>query len=120
MALTATTINNILTRLGVTATARVYESASFDPTTNTTTEGSPTDYTVKVIPPHKNKEGYQKSELITHGKGWTGIANKDLQFDVKAGLILIINSKTWTVVGVTPLSNNSGVLAYLMEIESGS
>lgn len=118
MALTVEKVAAFLERKGVSATIRVYESATFDESRNITTKGSPTDYTEKVIPPYKNIEGYNKTVLITSGKGMTGIANLNLSFTVKAGLILIINSKTWTVISVAPLSNNVGVLGYLMEIES--
>lgn len=119
MALTTEKLAALLERKGLTATARVYPSASFDPATNKTTLGIAIDYSIKIIPPYKNAEGYKKAELITAGKGWTGVANKELAFTVKAGLILIISGKTWTVTSIQPLSNKTGVLFYLMQIESG-
>jgi hypothetical protein len=120
MALTTTKLADLLTRKGISATVQVYESASFDPATNLTTKGSVTNYSIKIIPPYKNIEGYKKTEMITSGKGLTGFANKDLSFTVKAGLLIIVLGKTWTVVSVTPISNNAGILFYLMEIETGS
>ena len=119
MALSVTKLATLLERKGIDATARIYPDAVFNPTTNKTTLGDAVEYPVKVIPPYKNAEGFKKAELITAGKGMTGIANKDLQFVVKAGLILIIDGKEWTVTSKTPLSNNTGVLFYLMQIESG-
>lgn len=119
MALTTEKLAAMLERKGIDAIIRVYPDAVFDPDTNQTTQGIKVEYTVKAIPPYKNAEGFKKTELITAGKGWTGIANKDLQFEVRAGLILIIDGKEWTVTSRTPLSNKTGVLFYLMQIESG-
>jgi len=119
MALTVEKLNALLQRKGLDAIVRVYPDATFDPTTNRTTPGDVVEYDVKIIPPYKNLEGYKKTELVTAGKGWTGIANKDLEFTVKAGLILVISEKIWTVTSTQPLSNKTGVLFYLMQIESG-
>jgi len=119
MALSVAKLAALLERKGLDAVVRVFPDAEFDPATNKTTPGEKTEYTVKIIPPYKNAEGFKKAELITAGKGWTGIANKDLLFTVKAGLILVIGSKEWTVTSITPLSNNTGILFYLMQIESG-
>jgi len=119
MALTTEKLAAILERKGLDAIVRVYPDAVFNPATNKTTQGTKVEYKVKIIPPYKNAEGFKKTELITSGKGWTGIANKDLQFVVKAGLILIIDGKEWTVMSKTSLSNKTGVLFYLMQIESG-
>ena len=119
MALTVDKLDALLERKGIAAIVRTYPAATFDPETNTTTQGTKIEYDVKVIPPYKNAEGFKKTELITAGKGWTGIANKDLAFTVKAGLILIIDGKEWTVISRTVLSNKTGVLFYLMQIESG-
>jgi len=117
MALSAEKLEALLQRKGLDAIVRVYPDAVFDPTTNKTTQGTKVEYNVKVIPPYKNAEGFKKAELITVGKGWTGIANKDLAFTVKAGLILIIYNEEWIVTGFTPLSNNTGILFYLLQIE---
>ena len=119
MALTTEKLAAMLERKGLDAVVRVYPDAVHDPVTNKTTQGTKVEYNVKIIPPYKNAEGFKKTELITAGKGWTGIANKNLKFVVKAGLILIIDSKEWTVTSKTPLSNKTGVLFYLMQIESG-
>lgn len=119
MALSAEKLAVLLERKGIDAIVRVYPDAVFDPTVNKTTQGDKVEYNVKVIPPYKNAEGFKKTELITTGKGWTGIANKDLIFTVKAGLIIVIDEKEWTVTSKTSLSNNTGVLFYLMQIESG-
>lgn len=118
--MTAEQIYNMLVRKGVTATARVYASKSFDSDTNTTTLGSATDQSVKIIPPYRNREGFKPAELITSGRGFTGIANYGLNFTVQAGLILIIASKTWTTIGVQEIKDSSGILLYMLEIESGS
>lgn len=119
MAITIEKLVSLLERKGLDAVVRVYSDAVFDPDTNKTTQGDAVDYNVKVIPPYKNAEGYKRTELITAGKGWTGIANKDLAFTVKAGLKIIIDGKEWTVTSRTSLSNKTGVVFYLMQIESG-
>ncbi len=118
--MTAEQIYNMLVRKGVTATARVYASASFDPATNLTTPGSATDQSVKIIPPYRHREGYNATELITSGRGFTGVANHGLTITISAGLILIIDSKTWTVTGIQEIKDSTGILLYLLEIESGS
>jgi len=119
MALSTDKLAAMLERKGLDAVVRVYPNAVYDPTKNKARQGTKVEYDVKIIPPYKNAEGFKKTELITSGKGWTGIANKNLKFTVKAGLILIINGKEWTVTSRTPLSNKTGVLFYLMQIESG-
>ncbi|MBW8038942.1 MAG: hypothetical protein FVQ85_02965 [Planctomycetes bacterium] len=119
MALSAEKLAALLERKGIDAIVRVYPDAVFDPTTNKTIQGNAVDYDVKIIPPYKTIEGFKKAELITSGKGWTGIANKDLAFFVLPGLVLIIDGKEWTMTSRTPLSNKGGVLFYLMQIESG-
>lgn len=110
---------NLLQNEGRSAVARTYPVKTFNPVTNKTTLGKAIDYDVKVIPPYRNREGYQKEELITSGKGLTGIANYNLNFQVKEGLILIIEGKKWTVTGITDISDKTGILVYLFEIESG-
>ncbi len=120
MALTPTSVNAILTRKGIDATVRTFPSSSFDPDTNKTTLGLPVDYTIKVAPPYKNREGYKTDELITSGKGKTIFANLDLQFTAQAGLIMIIRGDEWTVIAVTPIGDNTGIIAYECDIETGS
>lgn len=118
MAITAEKLEKLLERKGISATVRAYSSVAFDPSTSRSSRIS-TDYIVKVIPPYKNIEKYKPATLITTGKGMTGIANKDLEFEVEVGLVLVIYNKGWTVTGFIPISNNTGVVFYLMEIESG-
>lgn len=122
----AESIYNLLQRKGIDATVRTYPSKSFDPDTNLTTLGSETDYSVKIVPPYRNREGYKSTQLITYGKGLTGIANYNpstggaLVFSIVVGLILIINSKIWTVISMTPMQDNTGILFYSLEIEAGN
>jgi len=116
----AQTIDDMLASKGVTATVTTYPDAEFDPATNTTTRGTATTDTVNAIPPYKNKEGYKETELITSGKGLTGFANLDLSFTVVAGLLLTIAGKVWTVTGFQPISDSTGILMYLCDIEAGS
>lgn len=116
----ATSVYNLLVKLGRTATVRTYPSQNFDPDTQQTTLGNPIDYTLKVIPPYRNREGFKEAEMITSGVGLTGFANKDLVFTVKAGIQIIVNNKTWTVTGVIPVSDKTGILLYLLEIKSGN
>jgi hypothetical protein len=115
----AQSIYNMLVRKGITAIARTYPSKSFDPDNNLTTLGAVSNVSVKIIPPYKNREGYKKTELITFGKGMSGIANYNLTFTVAVGMKLIIASKEWTVTGYTEVKNATGILLYLLEIESG-
>lgn len=125
--MTPKSIYNTLVRKGISATVRTYPSSTFDPDINKTTLGSATDYSVKIIPPYKwVKEAYKVSTLISYGKGLTGVANYNsatggsLAFTVKVGLIIIINNKEWTVIGVSPISDNTGVLFYSLNIEAGN
>lgn len=115
----AESVYNILVRKGITATVRTFPNEEFIPSTNTTLRGAVTEYQVKIIPPYRYlKESYGKTTLITFGKGLTGIANYELEFEVKAGLILVINNKEWTVSGVAPIQDSSGIIMYTLEIES--
>ena len=116
----AQTIDDMLASKGVTAIVTTYPSATFDPDTNTTNRGTATIDTVNAIPPYKNKEGYKETELITSGKGLTGFANLDLSFTVAAGLLLTISSKVWTVISYQEIKDNTGILMYLCDIETGS
>ena len=118
--MTAQSIDDLLSRKGLTATVTTYDSATFDPATNTTTRGAATTDTVNAIPPYKNKEGYKETELITSGKGLTGFANLDLSFTVVAGLLLTIAGKVWTVTAYQEIRDNTGLLMYLCDIETGS
>lgn len=120
MALTPTSVNAILIRKGVDMIVRTFPSSSFDSDTNKTTLGSAVDYTIKAASPYRNREGYKTDELITSGKGKTIFANLDLQFTVKAGLVVTILSKEWSVIGFTPIGDNTGVIAYECDIETGS
>ena len=115
----AKSVYNILVRKGVTATVRTFPDAEFVPGSNNTVKRTPTEYSVKVIPPYKYiKESFKQTTLITFGKGITGIANHNLEFTVKAGLEIIINSKKWTVTGVSPISDSTGIIMYTLNIES--
>jgi len=112
---------DMLQRKGIDATARVYPDASFNPSNNKTTLSHTVDFSLKIVPPYRNREGYKPAEFITSGKGLTGIANYNLRFDVKAGLKLIIGSasKEWTVTGITEIKDRTGILLYTVEIEAG-
>jgi hypothetical protein len=116
----AESVYNMLQRKGKSATIRIYNDESFNPGENKVNRGNYIDHPLKIVPPYRNREGYKKSELITSGKGLTGIANFNLEFTVKAGIIIVINSKIWTVISVSPVENSSGILFYSLEIESGS
>lgn len=123
----AKSIYNILSRKGIDATIRTHPSKSFDPGTNKTILGDATDYAVKIVPPYKYiKEGYKATTLIWSGKGTTGIANYNpsdggaLAFTIKPGLVIIINSKKWTIMSYTPIQDNTGILYYSLEIEAGN
>lgn len=125
--MTGKSIYNILTRKGIDATMRTYPDAEFDPDTNKTTQGEATNYAVKIVPPYRYiKEEYKTTTLISWGKGLTGIANYNpttrgsLSFTIKIGLIIIINNKTWTVISVTPIQDNTGILFYTLGIEAGN
>jgi len=122
----AESIYNIIVRKGLTATIRTYPSKSFNPDTNKTILGTAVDYSVKIVPPYRNREGYKPAELITSGRGISGIANYNpttkgaLAFTIAAGLILIIDSKIWTITGFNKVEDNTGILYYGLEIEAGN
>lgn len=126
--MTGKSIYNILVRKGIDATVRTYPSSSFDPDTNVTTLGSPTDYSVKIVPPYAKhiREGYKVMSLITYGKGLTGIANYNpatggvLAFTIKVGLKIIISNKEWTITSIAPMQDNAGILFYSLGIEAGN
>ena len=120
MALTPTSVNALLTRKGIDVIVRTFPAASFDPDTNKTTQGAATEYTIKAAAPYRNRSGFKTDELITSGKGKTIFANLDLQFTVQAGLVLIIRGDEWTIISVTPIGDNTGIIAYECEIETGS
>ena len=111
---------DMIVRKGVDATIRTYPLITFDPNTNKTTLGDARDFSAKVIPPYRNREGFKPAELITSGKGLTGIANYQRNFNIKAGLEIIISDKKWTVIGYTEVKDSTGILVYLLEIESGN
>jgi len=117
----AESIYNLLVRKGIDATIRTYPDAVFDPDTNKTTLGTAVDYSVKVVPPYNYiKESYKPAEMISSGKGLTGIANYNLEFIIQIGLKIIINNKEWTVVSVSPIQDNTGILYFSLNIESGN
>lgn len=118
--MTSKSIYNLLVRKGIDATIRTYPSSSFDPDANTTTLGSATDYAVKIVPPYRNREGYKSAEMITFGRGVSGIANYNLNFSIKVGLKIIITGKEWTVISFAEIKDNTGILFYSLEIEAGN
>lgn len=125
--MTPKSVYNLLARKGINAIIRTYPSKTFDPDTNLTTLGDATDYSISIVPPYKYlKEAYKSTVLITYGQGLTGIANYNpstggvLAFTLKAGLKIIINSKEWTIMGVVPIQDNTGILFYSLNIESGN
>lgn len=111
---------NIIQELGISATVRTRPSKTFNTNTQQASIGQAVDYTVKVIPPYRNREGYKETELISSGIGLSGIINYKLNFQVKKGIKLIINSKTWTVTGIQEISDKTGILVYILEIQSGN
>ncbi len=123
--MTPESIYNMLSRKGLTATIRTYPDKNFDSDTNKTTLGTATDYSVKIVPPYRNREGYKPAQIVTSGRATSGIANYNpetkeaLAFTVEAGLILIIDSKIWTITGRNKVEDNTGILYYGLEIESG-
>lgn len=124
--MTPESIYNILVRKGLTATIRTYPSKSFDPDINKTTLGTAVDYSVKIVPPYRNREGFKPAVLVTAGRAISGIANYNpntkgaLAFTFVAGLILIIDSKIWTITGINKVEDNTGILYYGFEIEAGN
>jgi len=124
--MTPESIYNLLVRKGIDATIRTYPNAVFDSDTNKTTLGSAVDYSVKIVPPYNNREGFKTAEMISSGSGLTGIANYNsltkgaLAFTIEPGLKIIIGSKEWTIVGITPVQDNTGILFFSLEIEAGN
>lgn len=125
--MTPKSVYNIIARKGIDATVRTYPNATFNSSINKTTLGEATDYSVSIVPPYKYvKEEYKSTTLISWGKGLTGIANYNpstgeaLTFTIKTGLKIIINSKEWTVISVTPIQDNTGILFYTLGIEAGN
>jgi len=118
MAITTDKIDNMLQRYGISAIARIYEDAVFDPTENKTDLGNYVDYDITVIPPYIWREGFKNAVLVNSGNALSGIAAKDLLFVIKTGTILIINNIQWIVLGFTPIQNKNGVLYYQLEIQS--
>lgn len=116
----AKSIYNLLQRKGIDATIRTYPSAIFNSDTNKTILGTAVDYSVKIVPPYRNIEGYKPAEMISSGSGLTGIANYELDFTIQVGLKLIINGKEWTVISFTEVKDNTGILFYTLEIQSGN
>ncbi len=119
MTIIAERVAKLLDENGISATVRIRGTNTFDPATSKAQRGSVTDHTVMITPPYRNSEGYKAPTLITSGKGLTGIANFELEFTVKAGIVIIIDSIHWTVISITPVRNNTGILYFEMEIESG-
>lgn len=112
---------DIVQRKGIDATVRTYPAATFSPDTNKTILRNVREFSIKIVPPYNYiKEGYGVTTLITSGRGLTGFANYLLSFVVKVGIKLIINDKEWTVVSITPIQDNTGILYYILEIESGN
>ena len=111
---------DVIQELGIDAIITSNPLSVFDSDTNTTTLGETRSHSVKIIPPYKNREGYKATELISSGKGLTGIANYQLNFVVKPGLKIIISDKEWTIIGYTEVKNHTGILVYILEIESGN
>jgi len=118
MAITVDKIDNMLRRYGISAVARIYENAEFDPTKNKTDLGNYVDYDIIVVPPYTWREGFKNAVLVNSGNALSGIAAKDLLFVTKTGTILIINNIQWIVLGFTPIQNNIGILYYQLEIQS--
>jgi hypothetical protein len=118
--ITIDTITDLLDTHGISATVRVYPEAEFDPAMNKTTKGDYDDYNVIVVPPYRYTESFKKTTLVTSGVAYTGFANDNLQFDVRSGLILIINDVEWVVIDVVPIRNKSGLLYYQLRIEKGN
>ena len=116
--LTVDKISNILKDKGIIATARIYSNAVFNPATNKTTLGNYVDYSIIVVPPYSWREGFRNAVLVSEGKAMTGIANKNLGFEVKPGILLIINNIQWEVLAVTLIQSKNGILYYQLEIQS--
>jgi hypothetical protein len=112
-------ITNMLDELGVDATLKTNPTAVLDPDTNRTSAGSVINTAVKAVPPYRTKDQWGNTDLIASGEGLTGIANSGLgSVVVKPGMQIVIAGTTWTVTGVTPISDDEGVKYYQLEIKS--
>jgi len=110
---------DLIQEMGIDAVITSNPLSVFNPDTNTVTLGETRSHSIKIIPPYKNREGYKATELISSGKGLTGFANYQLNFEVKPGLKITIDSKEWTVIGYTEVKDRTGILVYILEIGSG-
>lgn len=119
MAITAEKVNDLITDKGIQVIFHTYASDTFDPLTNTRTRGAKTEHTVYAIPPYENAEGWEEGNFIESGEGQIGISNYGLSFTPWKGQEVQIFGILWIVTSVRPISNNSGVVLYLMTVESG-
>ena len=119
--------HDLIQELGIDAVITSNPLSVFNSDTNSVILGETRSHSIKVIPPYKNREGWKANdirgshtELISSGKGLTGIANYQLNFVVKPGLKITIDSKEWTVIGYTEVKDRTGILVYILEIEAGN
>ena len=110
---------DLIQEMGIDAVITSNPLATFNADTNIASLGEARNHQIKIIPPYKNREGYKATELISSGKGLTGLANYQLNFEVKPGLKITIDGKEWTVIGYTEVKDRTGILIYILEIESG-
>lgn len=113
--ITAIEIQEMLVKFGVVAILKSYPSAVFDQDTNRTTLGTMTQVSVRAVPPYQNREGYTKPDLISSGRGLSGISASAAT--PKVGMKLTINGEDWSIVGMTPVGTSAGIVYYQLEIE---
>jgi len=113
--ISATEVEEILEDIGVDATLKTYPAATFNPSTNKSTDGTATEVSVKAIPPYQNVQGYGRPDLIATGKGKSGISGL---VTPKVGDYLTFGSVVWRITGVTTVQTNLGTALHVLEIEN--
>ncbi len=104
----------LIAKYGLTATAKQYESRTYDPETGMGAAGAESECIVS--PPFPYSEFYVDQDLVQSGDSITFMAAQNAPFIPKVGMLLIIGTEEWRVVDVAAIRTGELIALWSLQM----
>lgn len=116
MAITAAKTLELLQTHGVDAVFHAHAASSYDPVTGRTIHTGTADHTHKIIPPYMSgqtaAERFGGVDGVVKAEAFSAVSPARMTIVPAVGMELLYGGKTWTITGVNPVRNATGVVLY--------
>lgn len=107
-----------LAEFGKAVVIKIYPSASYSPSTGSTTPGTAIQYNKKIIPPYPYENKYIDGDIIREGDLQSGIAASGLEFSLEKPDLtrFVIDGFEWLVISAKPVYSGDSIAMYQLHL----